>query len=365
MVAVSSGPDDPRRPEPAAGERDQRRGRTAPRLGARRTVLTLRQRIRILLVAGVFAAALTVAGVIAKSHERRDSAARARASGGGQPAAARLKGSGPLVVAAGDIACRAGDEPGPARCLQAATAQVAERLRPDAVLAVGDLQYERGSLEDFRTSFDRSWGRLGALLHPVPGNHEYNADGAAGYFTYFGSRAGRPGRGWYSFDLGTWHVIALNSNCDRVGGCDVTSPQGRWLHADLAAHRNRCTLAFWHDPRFSSGLHGDQEEAIPLWRAVYDARVDVVLGGNDHHYERFAPLSPSGRPDPRLGVRSFVVGTGGRSHYPTVGGHRGSEVRNSTAFGVLALRLLPDGFRWRFAPAAGATFTDSGSARCH
>jgi hypothetical protein len=214
-------------------------------------------------------------------------------------------------------------------------------------------------------SFGPSWGRLGALLRPAPGNHEYLTSDGAGYFDYFGVRAGERGRGWYSYDVGTWHLVALNSNCAAIGGCGPGSPQLVWLEDDLAAHPRACTLAYWHHPRFTSGLHGDDSTFDAFWETLYRFGADVVLVGHDHDYERFAPQDPGARADPDYGIREFVAGTGGMELRPftTVAGN--SELRDDTSFGVLSLRLHPGGYDWQFLPAAGSTLADSGSGGCH
>ncbi|MEA2527893.1 MAG: hypothetical protein QOF73_5120, partial [Thermomicrobiales bacterium] len=225
--------------------------------------------------------------------------------------------SDPVVLAAGDIACPDSSTREPASCQDQATGDLVAAQSPTAVLALGDLQYECGKPEQFQNVFDRSWGQFKELIRPVPGNHEYNDDhgkpicpdgpqGAAGYFGYFGDAATpldpgcqRDCRGYYSFDLGAWHLVALNSNCGEVGGCGASSPQERWLRADLAAHPAACTLAYWHHPRFSSGAgHGNEPEVRAFWRALAEAGAEVVLVGHDHDYERFAPLDAAGRPDP-------------------------------------------------------------------
>jgi len=165
--------------------------------------------------------------------------------------------------------------------------------------------------------------------------------------------------------VGSWHVVVLNSNCSIVS-CAKGSAQEQWLRADLAAHPVACTLAYWHHPRFSSGVvHGSTTTVEPLWQSLYDAGADLVLEGHEHNYERFGPLDPQGRPDPARGIRSFVVGTGGASHYPFGTPITGSEVRNSDTYGVLQLTLKSKGFDWQFVPEAGKAFTDSGSAACH
>jgi acid phosphatase type 7 len=260
------------------------------------------------------------------------------------------------LIAAGDIAsCRSrGDE---------ATALLLDRLE-GTIAALGDLAYEHGTDAEFRQCYAPSWGRHAWRTRPALGNHEYGIQGAAGYFRYFRGAVGRTA-GYYSYDLGSWHIVVLNSNCRPAGGCAAGSPQERWLRTDLAAHPTRCTLAYAHHPRFSSGFHGSDRTLVDLWRALYAAGADVVLAGHDHHYERFRPLTPTGRPDARRGLRQFVVGTGGRSLRPTLFPRRGSEVRHSSSYGVLVLDLRATGYSWRFVPAAGGRFRDAGSNRCH
>ncbi|MDP9072336.1 MAG: metallophosphoesterase [Actinomycetota bacterium] len=271
----------------------------------------------------------------------------------------------PVVAAAGDIACEPGEPVTPARCHMAATSDLLVGRGLAAVLTLGDNQYEDGALEKFRRSYDASWGRVKPITRPAAGNHDFAGGSGRGYFAYFGAAAGEAGRGWYSFEVGAWHLVALNSNCGPVGGCGPGSPQHEWLVADLAAHPARCTLAYWHHPRFSSGLHGDSTATAALWDALYRAGADLVLAGHDHHYERFAPLAPDGRIDPARGIRQFIVGTGGRSLYPTFVPRIGSELRNAETYGVLLLTLHPDGYEARFVPEAGAAFTDATAGRCH
>ena len=277
------------------------------------------------------------------------------------------------VVAAGDIACDAAHRPrgGPsdvgARCHDQATAELIRTLNPDAVLVLGDAQYFGEDLATFQNGYGRSWGAFRSITHPVTGNHEYEISGASGYFDYFGKAAGPRGKGWYSWDLGGWHFIALNGSCDEapVGGCGAGSEQYRWLQADLRAHPRGCRLAYWHQPRFSSGPHGNDSRYAAFWDALYGAKVDVVLAGHDHGYERFVPLDPSERAAPD-GIREFVVGTGGRNHSPFFfPAHAESAVRNNVTFGVLVLTLDPRGYRWRFAGEPGSTFEDRGRALCH
>lgn len=226
------------------------------------------------------------------------------------------------------------------------------------IALLGDIAYDDGSTTDFANCFDPTWGPLHDRLRPAPGNHEYETAGASGYYDYFGAAAGARGEGWYSYNLGAWHLIALNSECGAIaGGCEGgDSAELAWLVADLAAHPAECTLAYWHHPLYSSGMHGDDPMTNALWAALSAGGADLVLEGHDHDYERIAPID---------GIRSFVVGTGGRSLYEwpgPPGPH--TEVRNNETYGLLELTLRPADFSWRFVPAAGGTFTDSGSAAC-
>jgi hypothetical protein len=262
-----------------------------------------------------------------------------------------------VLLAAGDIAsCTSkGDE---------ATAQLLKE-NPGTIATLGDNAYPAGTAGEFQSCYDPSCGRFIERTHPAPGNHEYATPGAGGYFQYFGAAAGEPGAGYYSYEIGTWHIIVLNSNCGLVGGCGPGSRQERWLRQDLAAHPAACTLAYWHHPRFSSGPHGGTREVGPLWQALYENGVDVVLNGHDHIYERFAPQDPSGRADPDHGIRQFTVGTGGAEHYRAGPPVANSEVRNSDTFGVLKLTLDVGSYTWQFLPEPGKSFTDSGHGTCH
>lgn len=277
----------------------------------------------------------------------------------------------PVVAAAGDIACDPADpsfnggQGTATACRMKATSDLVLSLGPAAVLVLGDNQYETGTLAQYQASYAPTWGRLNAIVRPVPGNHEYVTAGAAGYFSYFGAAAGDPAKGYFSYDLGSWHLIALNSNCAAVGGCGAGSPQEQWLAADLAAHAGTCTLAYWHHPRFSSGPHGNDATSDAFWQALYAAGADVVLNGHDHVYERFAPQSPAAAADPVGGIRQFTVGTGGKNLTSVQVVRANSEVRNAGAFGVLEMTLHPYGYAWRFLSAPGGAVLDQGTTLCH
>lgn len=288
-------------------------------------------------------------------------------AGAGSPALA----ASTAIVAVGDIACDPGTPAflggaGTAtECRQRATSDLALALQPRAVLLLGDLQYDDGTFAKYLASFDPAWGRLKSIAHPAPGNHDYGTPGAAGYFDYFGAAAGERGKGYYSFDLGGWHLVALNSNCDAIGGCGAGSPQLGWLVADLSANRRDCTLAYWHHPRFSSStVHGSDLAYRPFWEALQAGESDLVLVGHDHDYERFGPQDGGGVEDRTTGLREMVVGTGGRSLYGFGPPLPASELRVSGSFGVLALSLYPNGYLWRFVTIHGET-ADRGGSLCH
>jgi acid phosphatase type 7 len=269
--------------------------------------------------------------------------------------------SGEVIVAAGDIANCAGEG-------DEETARLVGGIE-GTVLTLGDEAYPEGTAQDFRECYEPSWGQFKERTKPVPGNHEYETEGASAYFGYFGEAAGNPEEGYYSYDLGSWHIVALNSNCGEGEiRCGPGSAQTKWLKQDLAANADegQCTLAYMHHPRFSSGEeHGSTPKLEPLWEALYEAGADVVLSGHEHNYERFAPQDPEGRADSERGIREFVVGTGGKSHYPIVNPIANSEVHNDETYGVLKLTLHPQSYEWQFVPVEGESFTDSGSARCH
>jgi hypothetical protein len=286
----------------------------------------------------------------------------------------------PVIAAAGDIAC----DPGftyfnsglgaASRCRQKYTSDLVVNAGLAAVLPLGDIQYDCGSATEFARSYHPSWGRVKAITRPAIGNHEYHTTGGTGcsssangggYFGYFGAAAGEPGKGYYSYDIGTWHLIALNSNCSFVS-CGSSSAQVQWLRGDLAAHPARCTLGYWHHPRFTSGTNSPGSSSVaPLYQALYDYGADVVLVGHDHHYERFAPQTPAGGRDLARGIREFLVGTGGRGFHPLSAPRPNSEVRRNDTFGVLKLTLRPTSYDWQFVPEAGKSFRDAGSQACH
>src|SRR5579883_2213133 len=249
------------------------------------------------------------------------------------------------------------------------TAKLIESI-PGSVFAAGDLAYQNGTYEEFLKCYEPTWGEFKARTHPVPGNHEYNGSSANGYFRYWGKHAGDPNKGYYSYDLGTWHIVALNTNCDvpQLGGCGEGSPEETWLKQDLAAHPNACILAYGHHARFSSGFfekHAQHPELTEFWQDLFDAHADLILAGHEHSYERFAPQNPEGDPDPEHGIREIVVGTGGRSHTPLGFAKPNSQVRDDRTYGVLKLTLSPGKYRWEFIPEPGKTFHDSGEGVCH
>jgi len=270
----------------------------------------------------------------------------------------------PTVIAAGDISmCQTtGDEE---------TAKLIDSM-PGTVFPLGDLAYQDGSKADFDNCYVPTWGRFKDRSRPVLGNHEYVQKGATPYFDYWGDAAGDRTKGYYSFDIGSWHIVALNSTCAEAGGCNKGAPMEQWLRQDLAAHPSRCLLAMWHHPRFyspskqptTSKLEPTDRKMIAFWAALQEAGADIVLGGHRHVYERFARQDAEGNATP-AGIRQFVVGTGGGPHDRFTGPVApNSEIRKAETYGVLQLTLHPGSYDWRFVPTAGDTFTDSGSDTC-
>jgi PKD repeat protein len=268
-------------------------------------------------------------------------------------------GSGdPVFVGAGDIAncSRTQDE---------STAVLLDGIA-GTVFTAGDNVYENGTATEFANCYGPTWGRHKSRTRPAVGNHEYQTSGATGYYDYFGSAAGDPTKGYYSFDIGAWHAVVLNSNCSQVGGCGASSAQATWLRADLAAHPASCTLAIWHHPRFSSSRSSPDGLTAALWQALYDAGAELIIGGHYHNYERFALQTPAGAADNSFGVREIVVGTGGVALVGFSGGVMANSVeRNSSTYGVLKLTLHPTSYDFAFVPIAGQSYTDSGTGTCH
>lgn len=262
----------------------------------------------------------------------------------------------PVIVAAGDIGC-GGDPCQPQR----QTAALIRRMNPRAVLTLGDAQYPDGAYSDFLSSYRPTWGRFIKRTHPSPGNHEYYTQGASGYYRYFGRRAHQNSGGTYTFNIGAWHVVSINTGDGRPESSLIDR-----VRRNLARDRHRCELAYWHQPAFSSGTeHGSDERMRDLWRMLSNAGVDVVLNGHEHNYERFAPLDARGRPNARSGMREFVVGTGGGSELYRLGsGIRGSQRRIDGRYGVLRMRLRARSYAWKFVSVAGSTL-DRGRTKCH
>jgi acid phosphatase type 7 len=261
----------------------------------------------------------------------------------------------PTLVGAGDIAACGLDT-------DTATAKLIDAM-PGAVFTAGDNAYPDGTPDQFKNCYAPTWGQFLDRTRPAAGNHDWQTRDLAGYLGYFGAEAAPDGKSWYAYDLGTWHIVVLDSDCGSVGGCGADSVQGHWLSANLAASSARCTLAIWHHPRFSSGEHGNDEEVAPFWRTLYDAGADVVINGHDHDYERFAPQDPDAHADGARGIREFVVGTGGAALRTFPSTVANSELR-AIAHGVIRLVLHPSSYDWSFTSTTGDVL-DSGSSACH
>jgi hypothetical protein len=299
--------------------------------------------------------AATAGAAVLRSAEAPPAQVEAPPAEAGEP-----PGIHPVIAAAGDIA-GGWDE-------DEETARVLDALQPDKVLTLGDTVYDKGTTREYERHYQPTWGRHLGKTAPSPGNHEHRTRSLSGYCDYHGAAAHcRGGIAYHAFDLGGWHLISLDSGCDKTSTCDpmeAGSEMRRWLAADLAANAKRCTLVYWHHPRFSSGKHGDDERSAEVWQELYDAGVDVVLNGHDHHYERFAPLDPDGNPDETAGIRQFIVGTGGTKLRKLDEPRDHSETTNDATHGVLKMTLRPDGYDWEFLPVAGSTWTDRGSDNC-
>ena len=294
------------------------------------------------------------AAVASASASARASASAGAASPSASSSASTA--SDPVLIGAGDIA----------RCDSGADTDTAALLarQTGTVFTAGDNAYPQGTAAQFTDCYAPTWGKELARTRPTAGNHDHDTADLAGYLGYFGGAAAPQGTSWYSYDLGTWHVIALDATCDAVGGCGPDSAQGRWLAADLAASTATCTLAIWHQPRFSSGLHGNDTQVAPFWDALYAAGADAVVNGHDHDYERFAPQDPNANADAARGIREFVVGTGGAELRDFGTQQANSELEVSGYYGVIRLILHPGWYEWAFRTTAGSDL-DAGSADCH
>jgi acid phosphatase type 7 len=264
---------------------------------------------------------------------------------------------GVVLVGAGDIATCDSDQ-------DERTAKLLDAIG-GTVFTLGDNAYGEGTASQFKKCYEPTWGRHKERTRPAAGNHEYRTEDAAPYFDYFGEAAGEPGKGYYSYDLGSWHIVVLNSNCKYIGGCDEDSAQWKWLRTDLQAHPARCTLAYWHHPLLSAGNYEKIDAVKPLWQILYDAGAEVVLSGHDHNYQRYAPQDPDGAPDARQGIRQFIVGTGGKDRYSIERQPANLEVADDNNYGVLKLSLYGTGYNWEFISTEGSTSIDSGQALCH
>jgi acid phosphatase type 7 len=274
----------------------------------------------------------------------------------------QAEGGTVVLLAAGDIAeCdHEGDE---------ATARIVTEYPEAAIATLGDNAYPDGASEDFQECYDPTWGQFKDRTRPAAGNHDHETEDAQGYWDYFGARGGPFDKYYYSYDLGSWHVVVLNSDCWRVDGCESDDPQAEWLRSDLQRHESFCTLAMWHRPPFSSGRYGDAEDTDrvrPLWQILNEEGADVLLTGHEHSYERFAPMDAEGERDDARGVRLFVVGTGGGNLRQFANDPLATtEARQDHTWGVLKLDLKPRSYTWEFLPVEGSTFSDSGTGTCH
>jgi hypothetical protein len=277
--------------------------------------------------------------------------------------ASRLTGTGVTIYAAGDIA-ECGRKPA-AKSGAAKTAAVIDTyIAGDStaqILTIGDNAYPVGVSAEFTNCYEPTWGRFKDRTRPASGNHEYYTPEAGGYHDYFGAAAGKPPGFYYSFDLGNWHLLSINSNLHGV----EREAELAWLKKDLAQSKAHCTLAYWHHPLFSSGGHGNNEKMREFWQLLQAAHADVILTGHDHDYERFAPQDADGNADSAHGIREFVVGTGGAYLTPFLFRKANSEIANASTHGVLKMALKDNGYEWEFLPVAGSSFTDHGVALCH
>jgi acid phosphatase type 7 len=268
--------------------------------------------------------------------------------------------SSTVLIAVGDISSCTSDQD---EVVAGMVGQLLKANQNAKLALLGDIAYENGTAAEFKNCYDPAWGKFKPRTYPAPGNHEYNSANAAPYYQYFGTRAANPSQGYYSYDLGRWHLVAINSNCGAIGGCGQGSPQLEWLKQDLRTSTAKCTIAYWHHPRFSSGRHGDHSAMQEIWAALAAAKVELVMAGHDHTYERFTRVNAAGQRDPN-GMRSFVVGTGGRAFYGFSRPNDRSVVKNNDTYGVLKLTLGASGYDWKFIGQPGSRFSDSGSDIC-
>ncbi len=278
-----------------------------------------------------------------------------------------LAASQAILAGAGDIAIcgsRLNDAEATAKVLDEIFQPVDGESPEGVVFTLGDNVYPKGRAKEFRDCYDTTWGRHKHRTRPAVGNHDYRSSNGKAYFDYFGDKAGERDEGFYSYDLGGWKIIVLNTNCRQARGCGLGSRQYEWLRQELA-NSPPCVAAYGHHPRFSSGKHGAVENMDPLFRLLYEHNADLYIAGHDHNYERFAPQDPSGRLDPERGVRQFIAGTGGREHRRVGKPAKNSEIIDRTSFGILKLTLLEHSYDWEFVPVAGDSFRDSGSGKCH
>ena len=267
----------------------------------------------------------------------------------------------PVFIGAGDIAsCTLPGDEETAALIDNVIASM-KGIAKVTVFTAGDNAYETGSPVEYSLCYNPTWGRFKKITRPAPGNHEYVMPYAIGYFQYFGRLAGPPNLGYYSFDLGAWHLISLDSDQDeRIAGY-----QGKWLQADLKANQGKCILAYWHHPIFSSQGVDTNPRVRDFWTLLYHYGATVVVNGHVHVYERFAPQTPAGRLDPQKGIREFIVGTGGAAlNGPFTRRGPNSEVRDNSTWGVIKFTLHPTSYDWEFIPVKDSMFHDSGSAHC-
>ena len=317
-------------------------------------MMSLSRRLRVPVATSAFAFA--AAAALAQPPE--PSPAPPAAATAPAPDAKPSDDEGVVFIGAGDIAnCDAPINGSGAR----ATAAIIDRMPAAVVFTTGDHAYQHGNAKEFHDCYDTTWGKFKDRTHPAVGNHDLITENGKPYYDYFGEAAGKRGDGYYSYEVGAWHVIALNSAIPARKGSD----QLKWLHDDLEKHdKTDCVLAYWHIARYSSGAHGSDPLMADAWKMLYDAHADVVLSSHDHDYERFAPMDDKGRPDPEHGIREFVVGMGGGGVYEFKKTAPNSEVRNNKSYGVLKLTLRPGKYDWEFLRALGEPFRDTGSGTC-